>query len=579
MRKGSDRAKRKVLRFPSPRRNTFQLKGNAKNSEKVLFPSIRDGRNEPFEGVSVALLGSTHDSLPVRGISTCGIMKGEGYPEEGRKFVEIQLQQGMHRRTRNSSTGSEVHVRVHARYATQRSPDSGPCPIATEENDPMENQFRRRAEGNWQASKLGARKVSRFGFDSQPVCRSVAPVSCDQVKLACLSPFNTLNCLHTTRLQLRVAADARLELRLFISKEHRSSRLLEFERIHLRNDRSAFELPAVFRSLTLGGSESVHSGLILQLQPPVYPVLASSSIPRLVDYFIILENTAMSTTKFHEQKPSVAFGKNRVETARNSAASGPASGPSTRSGRREIIAAITRWGTRRLIQLQPALLDLVNRDDEDSMEKARKVIALIDSGGMGFFWTAVHRISRYLEPLAVTLNVTQGANTPLDHNFHSRRAQRGHLRQPKRDQDFYILVVFLNPYLRAFLLNEEIHSLSRIGLYHVLKRMYARVLKLDDALKIYKQKVALSEFKNIFKADTLVLMNAIRRGVKGELALLAAPILCTIANLGANKRAFSLLGRTYGDKIRNFSTQRTHKSLLVKRDIAKKFPDSKRRSR
>ncbi|KAJ7638280.1 hypothetical protein FB45DRAFT_1023086 [Roridomyces roridus] len=260
----------------------------------------------------------------------------------------------------------------------------------------------------------------------------------------------------------------------------------------------------------------------------------------------------MSTTKFHEQKRRATLNSWLENGGLTSSSNFTLLAP-------KLYRVFVTWTLLQLIgrlhahgrtranegrmdasELQPALLDLVNRDDEDSMEKARKVIALIDSGGMGFFWTAVHRISRYLEPLAVTLNVTQGANTPLDHVLITV-AILCHLRQPKRDQDFYILVVFLNPYLRAFLLNEEIHFLSRIGLYHVLKRMYARVLKLDDALKIYKQKVALSEFKNIFKADTLVLMNAIRRGVKGELALLAAPILCTIANLGANKRAFSLL--------------------------------------
>ncbi|KAJ7826527.1 hypothetical protein B0H13DRAFT_1657501, partial [Mycena leptocephala] len=98
--------------------------------------------------------------------------------------------------------------------------------------------------------------------------------------------------------------------------------------------------------------------------------------------------------------------------------------------KRFVRAGITRWGThalsvRRLVELQGALLDLINHrsedlesaggDDEDSRAITAEVIALIDSGRLGPFWTGVHRVSRYLTPLAVASNVTQGANTRLDH--------------------------------------------------------------------------------------------------------------------------------------------------------------------
>ncbi|KAJ6607641.1 hypothetical protein B0H10DRAFT_1817654, partial [Mycena sp. CBHHK59/15] len=84
---------------------------------------------------------------------------------------------------------------------------------------------------------------------------------------------------------------------------------------------------------------------------------------------------------------------------------------------------ITRWGThalsvRRLVELQGALLDLINHrgdelasaggDDEDARAIASEIIALIDSGWMGLFWTGVHRswrLSRYLTPLTVASTV------------------------------------------------------------------------------------------------------------------------------------------------------------------------------
>lgn len=74
--------------------------------------------------------------------------------------------------------------------------------------------------------------------------------------------------------------------------------------------------------------------------------------------------------------------------------------------KRFVRAAITRWGThalsvRRLVELQGALLDLVNHrpedlesaggDDNDSRAITAEIIKLIDSGRLGSFWTGVHR--------------------------------------------------------------------------------------------------------------------------------------------------------------------------------------------
>ncbi|KAJ7875062.1 ribonuclease H-like domain-containing protein [Mycena leptocephala] len=224
--------------------------------------------------------------------------------------------------------------------------------------------------------------------------------------------------------------------------------------------------------------------------------------------------------------------------------------------KRFVRAGITRWGThalsvRRLVELQGALLDLINHrsedlesaggDDEDSRAITAEVIALIDSGRLGPFWTGVHRVSRYLTPLAVASNVTQGANTRLDHVlvtlavlYHrystdtrsfdcaahntvicASLAKRW--KALKHDQDFYILAVFFNPFLRAFFFNDDdTHSLSRVGLYHVVKRVYTRIFQLSDDsavpsalfaqyLDYYdgrgrytSEKMALREFKNMF---------------------------------------------------------------------------------
>ncbi|KAJ7657920.1 ribonuclease H-like domain-containing protein [Mycena polygramma] len=187
--------------------------------------------------------------------------------------------------------------------------------------------------------------------------------------------------------------------------------------------------------------------------------------------------------------------------------------------KRFVRAGITRWGThalsvRRVVELQGALKDLVNHrleelqsaggDDEESRAATAAVIALIDTGRSGRFWTGVHRVSRYLTPLAVASNVTQGANTRLDHvlvtlvvlyhrynetttfdhddhNAVIRASLAKRWKALKHDQDFYILAVFFNPFLRAFFFKDDgHHSLNRMGLYNVVKRLYIRIFQLNN---------------------------------------------------------------------------------------------------
>ncbi|KAL1711349.1 hypothetical protein EV715DRAFT_215413, partial [Schizophyllum commune] len=50
----------------------------------------------------------------------------------------------------------------------------------------------------------------------------------------------------------------------------------------------------------------------------------------------------------------------------------------------------------------------------------------------------------------------------------------------KRDQDYYIVAVFLNPGIRAhFFDDSKVHSLSRAGLYAVIKRVYQRAFQVE----------------------------------------------------------------------------------------------------
>jgi hypothetical protein len=110
----------------------------------------------------------------------------------------------------------------------------------------------------------------------------------------------------------------------------------------------------------------------------------------------------------------------------------------------------------------------------------------------------LYRLKITLEPLAIAANVTQAAGTRLDHvlvtlgNLYRIYATDTEIdeevrhiitkslekRWAKCDQDAFIVAVFLNPYIRAHLFNKNIHSLSKAGLYAVVKRVYTRVFRL-----------------------------------------------------------------------------------------------------
>ncbi|KAF8147012.1 ribonuclease H-like domain-containing protein [Mycena galopus ATCC 62051] len=213
--------------------------------------------------------------------------------------------------------------------------------------------------------------------------------------------------------------------------------------------------------------------------------------------------------------------------------------------KRFVRAGITRWGThamstRRLLQLQTALIDLVNHrldelrlaggEKQDAIDAAEAVINLIDSGRNGIFWSGVFCANHYLTPLAIAANVTQGANTCLDHVLITLAML--HLTYSldnsfafgddnkiicdslekrwmalKRDQDFYVVAVFLNPFLRAFYFNRAIHSLSRTGLYAVVKRVYKRMFRiLDDSIfppQLFQQYLDYYDSKTIYTTDSM----------------------------------------------------------------------------
>jgi hypothetical protein len=107
--------------------------------------------------------------------------------------------------------------------------------------------------------------------------------------------------------------------------------------------------------------------------------------------------------------------------------------------------------------------------------------------------------------LAISANITQAANTRLDHVLltlgnlwriysalaDSDRAVRECIHQSlekrwaKADQDAFILAVFFNPHIRADLFGHGIIQFTPAGVYGLVRRMYKRVFREDPDFELH----------------------------------------------------------------------------------------------
>lgn len=99
-----------------------------------------------------------------------------------------------------------------------------------------------------------------------------------------------------------------------------------------------------------------------------------------------------------------------------------------------------------------------------------------------------------LRPLAVAANITQAVDTRLDHIviamgslYHAYTrpgvpeltstviCQSLEKRWAKSDHDAFLAAVYFNPFYRIHLFNQEEPALRPLGMYTMLKRLFARV--------------------------------------------------------------------------------------------------------
>ncbi|KAL0565176.1 hypothetical protein V5O48_016853 [Marasmius crinis-equi] len=288
---------------------------------------------------------------------------------------------------------------------------------------------------------------------------------------------------------------------------------------------------------------------------------------------------------------------------------------------------MTCWGSHfmsccRLLELMKPLKSTLNNreelcraagDKKEQIEQANLELRVANR---------FNRIKVYLEPLAVAGLVAQGSSTRLNHvlvtlatlyHCYSTKTKlykftednkiilgslQKHWEVLKRDQDNYIVAVFLNPFLCGFYFNADIASLSWMGLYSVVKRVYMRVFRVDlpedvpdelfdHFIDYYDKKGALSEWlKHFFKTgktyNEMHLMSQVWRGgpSKSPLTKLALLIMSIVANSAGAECHFSTMGRLYSDKRRNLlNPVRAHKIAVVNRSIQEQFPQKESRKR
>jgi len=183
-------------------------------------------------------------------------------------------------------------------------------------------------------------------------------------------------------------------------------------------------------------------------------------------------------------------------------------------------AVLTRWTSHylayeRLLLLRPTLKRLVAdeqaRDDnmklivtgkKDARERAEAILELIDTP---LFWDRLHKVTRYLKPLAIAANTLQGVQTRLDDVLltfayivmhFTQISEAGtadaddkdaarivvasvEKRWKEADQEVFIAAVLLNPFFRS-LPFAPINILVRANVFTLLERLFRRLFPKED---------------------------------------------------------------------------------------------------
>lgn len=173
-----------------------------------------------------------------------------------------------------------------------------------------------------------------------------------------------------------------------------------------------------------------------------------------------------------------------------------------------ILAVITRWtahycSAARLLDIakgllfcviryENELLDSAGPANSDARKVADEVIGIVRDK---VFWEKLLEMKIALRPLAIAANITQATETRLDHVaiamgclYHTfsqpnipdmtRTAVQQSLenRWGKTDHDPFVAGVYFHPFFRHYLFNQEEPALRPLGIYTILKRLFARLL-------------------------------------------------------------------------------------------------------
>ncbi|TFY79124.1 hypothetical protein EWM64_g4889, partial [Hericium alpestre] len=293
-----------------------------------------------------------------------------------------------------------------------------------------------------------------------------------------------------------------------------------------------------------------------------------------------------------------------------------------------IMPVITRWTAYfasfdRLLKLRKALQVTAIKHEQELISalgtsaparkklKARRVLARIKDDS---WWKKLVVIKTHFEPLAIAINVTQGANSRCDqvsfllaklyHSYSNlRQADCDHpessmteeehpvtsilesieKRWRKADQDLHIAAFFLNPFINNQLLDSDVIPISMM--MGILRRLYMRVFEAEEVPSDFMISVYhYGEREGIFSKDAwnieqlrkplaeqdgttdpIIMWKLLPK--KNPLARLAILILSFVPNSTNTERLFTTVTDTKSKKRNRLRTEKLRKIVFVKLEL------------
>ncbi|KAF8344389.1 ribonuclease H-like domain-containing protein, partial [Amanita rubescens] len=279
-----------------------------------------------------------------------------------------------------------------------------------------------------------------------------------------------------------------------------------------------------------------------------------------------------------------------------------------------ISPVVTRWTAQycalsRLLETWKALQVTVIKHDaelvasvgkkKNLVSRAKTVLSVCRDDN---WWKEITIIKTHIEPLAIAVNIAQGANTRCDQVvLVLGRLYRDYMkllnaiidsiekRWSKVDQDLFISAFYLNPYINRKLRNESKLPLSVI--MGMIRRLYCRVFKAEKPPpELLQELVSYDNWRGMFSAEMWPLedLRDVLKKPDGSLdpldawqvldktnplVKLAIYVFNFIPNSASCERLFSEMGNVKTKKRNRLSVKKTRDCAFLKGELRRRHAE------